>query len=142
MDEIIKILDKNLTYKNLKLKEGMLYINVESNRDLVYCPYCGLGASKVHSRYIRTFQDLPIQGKKVIIVLKNRKMFCQNTECSHKTFSERFRFFNHKSKKTTRLIEAIIEMSLNSSANAASKTLKKNVVNVSRTTISNLLKKQ
>ncbi|WP_209125552.1 transposase family protein [Alkalihalobacillus sp. BA299] len=32
----------------------------------------------MHSRYKRSFQDLPIQGKKVLITLSNRKMFCDN----------------------------------------------------------------
>ena len=117
-----------------------LYMNAESTRDLVYYPFCGVETRKIHSKYIRSFQDFSIQGKKVIIALKNREMFCQNAECPHKTFSERFRFLNNKSKKTTRLIETIMEKSINSSANAASKTLKRNVVEVIRTTISNLLK--
>ncbi len=42
---------------------------------------------------------LPIQNKKVIIRLINRKLFCPNLSCNHKTFAERFDFIDFKSKK-------------------------------------------
>ena len=142
MDELVKMLDPNLSYINSSSKGDTLIINVASNREWVYCPFCGIGSTKSHSRYIRSFQDLPIQDKKVIINLENRKMFCHNAECEHQTFSERFSFLKEKSKKTNRLIEVIIDVSLNGSTISASQTLKRNVVKISRTTVSNLLKKQ
>ncbi len=98
-------------------------------------------ATKVHSVYKKSFQDLPIQDKKVVITLINKKFFCENSSCAHKTFAERFDFIKDKQKKTTRLEKTIREMSLNCSTITASNLLKQNVVRVSRTTISNLLKK-
>lgn len=99
MDEFIKLLDKNLEYVNHEIINDTCYITVISNRKEVNCPFCGQISTKVHSTYERKFQDLPIQGKKVVMILKNRKMFCSNPDCNHTTFAERFMFLSKKAKK-------------------------------------------
>lgn len=142
MDEIIKRLDKNLDYVSHEIIDNCYYIKVASNRKEVNCPFYGYSSSKVHSIYERRFQVLPIQGHKVIIVLNNRKMFCNNPECKRKTFAERFDFLSNKAKKSKRLEDEIIRVSLNCSSIAASTLLRKNVVNVSKSTICSLLKKR
>lgn len=142
MDEFIKLLDKNLEYVNHEIINNICYITVISNRKEVRCPYCGQMSEKVHSIYERTFQDLPIQGKKVIMILKNRKMFCNNPDCDHTTFAERFTFLNKKAKKTKRLEDEITRLSLNYSSTAASEILKKNTVDVGKSTICSILKKR
>ncbi|MGE5631437.1 MAG: transposase family protein [Caulobacteraceae bacterium] len=142
MDEIIKQLDQNLDYLCHEIIEGKYYITVTSNRKELICPFCGWPSSKKHSTYSRTFQDLPLQGNKVFIIIRNRKMFCKNPDCKHTTFAERFNFLSNKAKKTRRLEDEIVRLSLNCSSIAASKVLKENVVDVGKSTICNLLKKR
>jgi len=96
----------------------------------------------VHSNYNRSFQDLPIQDKKVTIILRNRKMFCLNPECDKRTFAETFDFLSYKAKKTNRLEKQIIDISINVSSLAAEQILKNSIVNVGKSTICNLLKKR
>ena len=120
----------------------MIYLYVKSSRTDVMCPYCKSTSDKPHSHYQRSFQDLPIQGKKVIIVLENRKMFCKNPECGHKTFAETFDFLQPKAKKSNRLTDEIINISLNVSSITASGILRSGTVNVGKSTICNLLKKR
>lgn len=100
MDEFIKLLDKNLNYVSHEIIDETIFIHVVSNRPKVVCPYCGKPSTKAHSRYRRGFQDLPMQGKKVQIILYNRKMFCDNSECKYATFAERFAFLPANAKKT------------------------------------------
>ena len=138
----LQLLDENLDYVSHIIKDDICYITVSSNRKEVKCPYCGRTATKVHSTYERTFQDLPILGKKVIIKLRNRKMFCSNPDCSKTTFAERFEFLTNKSKKTSRLENEIVRLSLNCSSVAASEILKKNVIDVGKSTVCSLLKKR
>lgn len=142
MDEIIKLLDPALNYIGHKIEEDVMYIYVESNRDSFKCPHCGKPSTKVHSRYERSFKDLPIQGYKVMIVLTNRKFFCKNPECLSKTFIETYSFIKHKAKKTIRLEDEIIRISTNVSSVAASKILKNQIVDVGKSTICTLLKKR
>jgi len=141
MDEIIKLLDHHLDYVNHEIIENTMYISVESNREKVRCPHCNNLSTKIHSRYNKSFQDLPIQGMKVVIVLINRKYFCKNIKCDYTTFAETFDFIGKKSKKTKRLEKEIINLATNVSSVAASKFLSKNVVNIGKSTICELLKK-
>lgn len=76
MNNIIKFLDNNLEYLAHEMVEDTIYITVVSNRTLVECPYCSKESKKLHSYYTCSFQDLSIQDKKVIIIIKNRKFIC------------------------------------------------------------------
>lgn len=142
MDEFIKLLDKKLRYIRHELIDDSFYIYVESEPEEALCPFCKTSSIRVHSVYQRTFQDLPIQGKKVIIILTKRKLFCDNPECSYTTFAERYAFIAEKAKKTKRLEDAIVRLSLNCSSVAASEILRKSVVDVGKSTICTLLKKR
>ena len=142
MDEIIKLLDENLDYISHTIIGDTIFINVVSNRKEVRCPYCGDPSSKSHSHYKRSFQDLPIQGKKVRIILRNRKMFCYNPDCNHTTFAESFDFLKIKATKTKRLENEIINISMNVSSLTATSILRNSVANVGKSTICNLLKKR
>ena len=48
------------------------------------------------NKYIK---DLPIQDRQVILLVNTRKMFCNNPNCSHKTFYEKHPFVATKAKK-------------------------------------------
>lgn len=142
MDEFIKELDPNLDYLEHEMTGDEVIIYVASNRKICSCPYCGTASTRVHSCYEKSFQDLPIMGRKTKIIMENRKFFCDNAECGFTTFAERFDFLAQKGKKTRRLIEKIVDVSLNTSSAAASKTLKDGIADVGKSTICNLLKKR
>lgn len=141
MDSIIKMLDKTLDYVSHELIEDTMYITVVSNLEKIKCPDCGNESNKVHSKYEKSFQDLPIQGKRVIIVLKNRNMFCVNHGCNRYTFSEQFSLITPNAKKTKRLIDEIIRISLTQSSVSASKYLSESTVEIKKSSICNYLKK-
>ena len=142
MDEFIKLLDENLKYVSHEIMDDTIFINVVSNRKEVICPFCGTTSSKTHSHYKRSFQDLPIQGKKVRVILNNRKMFCSNPNCNHITFAEKFNFLTFKGKKTKRLEDEIINISMNVSSLTATYLLRNSVADVGKSTICNLLKRR
>lgn len=142
MDELIKLLDEHLDYIRHEMIGNTIYIYVKTNRNDAICPYCGQSSTKKHSIYERSFQDLPIMGKKTKLILFNRKMFCCNSDCSHTTFAETFPFFSPKSKKTKRLLDKIVNVSLNVSSLTAVNILKDGIADVGKSTICNLLKKR
>lgn len=141
MEKLIALLDRDLIYIEHEIIDQCIYIRVASRRTEMQCPYCGKLSAKIHSTYERSFQDLPIQGLKVVLILNSRKVFCRNPECSHTTFAERFGFLSGKSKKTKRLEAEIIRLSLNMSSVAAAEMLSQNVVSIGKSTICRLLKK-
>lgn len=105
------------------------------------CPFCGSKTTRVHSTYQREIQDLPIQDKLVILLVTTRKMFCDNPDCSHKTFSEIHPFAAQKVKKTNRLIKNILYTAAQLSSLNASNLLKSENIKVCKSSICDLLKK-
>lgn len=142
MDEFIKMLDENLDYLGHEIVGDTVIFHVASNRKEVPCPYCGTMSNKKHSTYERSFEDLPVMGKKCKIVINNRRMFCLNPDCGHTTFAETFDFISPKGKKTKRLLDKIVDVSLNTSSTAAAAILRDGIVDVGKSTICNLLKKR
>ena len=141
MKDIIAMLDMNLTYLEHQIVGDYIIVYVESARDEAACPYCGKTSSRIHSTYDRSFQDLPIQGKKVYINIINRKYFCDSQDCPNKTFAESFDCLKPKAKKSERLIDEIMKISVEVSSVAASKLLKDGVVDIGKSTICDMLKK-
>ena len=141
MREIVQLLEENFLYLDHQITDDSITIIVSSKRDEAICPYCKMVSSRVHSTYERRFTDLPIQGKSVEIVLDNRKFFCDNPDCSHTTFAEAFECVKPKAKKSNRLIDEILKVSIEVSSVTASRLLSESVVKVGKSTICNILKK-
>jgi transposase len=141
MEELYSLPDKNLREVSAAVRKDGIEIEAESKRRSAKCPYCGKVSDKVHSRYLRVLKDLPIQGKKVKLIINNRKFFCTNRKCARTTFAETYDFYRAKATKTNRLQEAILEIALGQSSIGASRYLKKHITEVSKSTICNLLKK-
>lgn len=142
MNDYINELSENLELVSTeKNKNGYVFL-VESKLKSVECPYCGSSSSKCHSKYYKTFDDIPLNGKRVTIKIRNRKMFCQNPDCDHKTFSETFDFVARHAKRTKRLDDYVLDISKNISSLNAEKTLKKNGIKIGKSTICTFLKKR
>ncbi|MEV5540114.1 ISL3 family transposase [Saccharopolyspora shandongensis] len=66
----------------------MVRIEASTLTGRVACPGCGTLSERVHSRYQRRLSDTAISGREVLIRLRVRRLFCDNTECAKKTFAE------------------------------------------------------
>lgn len=141
MDAFIKLLSPNYELADYRIKENLVVFEIRSLTDEPECPYCGLKAKRVHSKYQREIQDLPIQGMKVILLVDTRKMFCENPTCSHRTFSEKHSFAESKGKKTNCLVKNIIYTATQLSSLSASALLKSEHITISKSSICSLLKK-
>ena len=141
MDEFIKLLNPAYKLIQYRIKENKVIFHIASTIKELECPFCGSKTSKVHSVYQREIQDLPMQGKKVILLVDTRKLRCMNPECYHKIFSEKHPFVAAKSQKTDRLIQTILYTSSQLSSLNASKLLKSENISVCKSSICDLLKK-
>ena len=141
MREIINLLEKNLKYDGYNIEADKIHIQVKSKRKVLNCPICREKSKKVHSRYKRTVQDLPIGDKKVYIEITSRKMICGNRKCSRKTFAESYEFVGAKGVKTKRLEAEIVSVGVNMGSQAASRVLNRSTVKICGRTIRNLIKK-
>ena len=141
MNELIRMLDEDYELYGYRLKGQNIIMEIGSTVKSLRCPYCGIISHKVHSRYQRDIQDLPIQGKHVVLLVTTRKMFCSNPGCQNKTFSERHPFVAVNGRKTIRLENSILGRSLDVSSINASKILASEGVTVSKSSICAMLKK-
>jgi len=141
MDELIKLLNPSYELISSNIKKKLIVLSIRSTIESKKCPYCGKKTKRVHSTYQREIQDLPIQEKQVILLVDTRKMFCDNQECTHKTFSESHPFVAYKGRKTERLIKNILYTSAQLSSVNASKLLKSDHIIAGKSSICNLLKK-
>lgn len=139
--KMISLLDSSLQCSDFKWKEDKVIIKVHSSNPYVTCPYCNTVSSRIHSTYQREIQDIPIQDKQTILLVHTRKMFCDNPECTYKTFSERFEFVDLNGKKTKRLIKRILMTSAKLSSVSATALLKADSIQTSKSSICDLLKK-
>ena len=53
------------------------------------CPLCSRRSKRVHSRYERTLADLPWGAYAVTVRLRVRRLFCRNSSCERRIFTER-----------------------------------------------------
>jgi len=65
-------------------------VNIRATGLSCPCPVCGVNSERVHSRYSRRLTDLPISGRRVVLVLLARRFRCRATRCTRRIFAERF----------------------------------------------------
>ena len=112
------------------------HLYATSALDYGICPYCGHFSRSVHSRYVRTIQDLSILGNRVILRLEMRKFFCHNEECRRKTFAEQpgDEVFRYR-RRTCRCERLVARQGISVSSGSASRLLAHMGVNVSSSTV-------
>ena len=54
------------------------------------CPSCGAVSNRVHSQYPRRLADLPIAGRRAVLMLQARRFRCAAVLCERRIFTERF----------------------------------------------------
>jgi transposase len=140
-NELIKLLDSEIECLDTKIVGEKIILSINSLKNQTKCPYYGAESSQIHSTYQREMGDISMHDKQTILLLKVRKFFCKNQECSHKTFSERFNFVAPNQKKTNRLLQKILFTSTKLSSVTESSLLKANAIKVSKSSICDLLKK-
>lgn len=107
-----------------------------SSLDHGICPYCGHRSHSVHSRYVRTIQDLSILGRRVIMRLGVRKFFCHNRDCRRKTFAEQpgDEVFRYR-RRTCRCERAVARQGISVSSSSASRMLEHIGIHISSSTV-------
>lgn len=90
-----------------------LQLHIASVRPQAACPVCGTASAAQHSRYQRTFRDVPSGGYPVRITLQTWRFFCQERTCPRRIFTERFPdFVLPRARMTERFREALAALSV------------------------------
>ena len=65
-------------------------VNIRATTMSCPCPGCGVSSERVHGRYSLRLADLPISGRRAVLVLLARRFRCRTFGCAGRIFSERF----------------------------------------------------
>ena len=129
-------LSSDLTLHEIVRENHKFHLYVSSSLDYGVCPYCGCHNKSVHSRYIRTIQDLSILGEPVVLYVEIRKFFCSNHSCHKKTFAEQpgDEVFRYR-RRTCRCERTVARHGISTSAKSASRLLGHLGIRISASTV-------
>ena len=113
-----------LEIESVDILDNIVNIYAHGSPEYGFCSYCGTKSYKVHSRYIRHVNDLPILGKSSFLHLRMRKFFCMNSECKYRTFVEQPGIEIFRYRRCTRRCEIVqYRNALKHSSNTSHKLL-------------------
>lgn len=82
MNTLIQLLDINYELYECRIKDSDVVMEIGSKSNRFFYPYCGHLSDKIHSRYQREVQDLPIQGKRGILLIVTRNILNKSLDVS------------------------------------------------------------
>jgi transposase len=71
-------LPSNMRLERIEIAEQALTLLLSLDTPEAACPLCQQVASRVHSHYVRTLQDMPCVGKTLRLLVQVRRFFCEN----------------------------------------------------------------
>jgi transposase len=66
----------------------MICVRARTPGGAVRCPGCGVETARVHEYRERTAADVPVDGRRVLVQVRVRRMRCPVLECTVQTFRE------------------------------------------------------
>ncbi|WP_457463853.1 ISL3 family transposase [Streptomyces sp. TE5632] len=66
----------------------VIRVSARTRDDPVPCPACGAPTAKVHGLHGRTLVDVPVDGRRVVVSVRVRRLVCPVPGCPRQTFRE------------------------------------------------------
>jgi hypothetical protein len=92
------------------VRAGVMVVRFEaSTRPVpVGCPGYRTECGRVHSRYVRRLSDTPIGAREVLLQVRVRRLFCDNSECARRTFTEPLPGLASKHARRTSVLQRVL----------------------------------
>lgn len=118
-----------------------LLIDAHTTAPCQRCPACDHPSARVHSRYLRLIQDLPIADRPVRLLLRVRRFFCDDAACPKRTFAERLpALVPYRARRTPRLSSALRAIGFATGGAAGARLAARLHLRASRQTLLRLLR--
>jgi transposase len=88
---------------------GLVRILARTRGGRATCPSCGTLSARAHSRYRRRLADAAVGGRRVLILLSARRLFCDHDPCARRTFAEQVEGLTVRYGRRTPLLRAMLE---------------------------------
>lgn len=77
-----------LSIEDVEDAGDVIVVRASTRGEEVACPVCGTPTGRVHAFHERIPADVPVDGRRVLVRLRIRRMRCPVTECARRTFRE------------------------------------------------------
>ena len=98
---------EGVSIKKVVQADSFIKIFIQSQPAEQTCPCCGAKTKRIHDYRLQEVQDIPLQGKQVILVLRKRRYLCPSC---HKRFTEPYSFLPSYHRRTRRLACYIVSL--------------------------------
>ena len=95
--------------ENAEVAGGRLCIWARTRAETAACPWCGRSSARVHSRYERRLADAAVGGRRVVIRLRVRRLFCDDPGCARRTFAEQVPGLATRYARKTVLLAGVLQ---------------------------------
>ena len=89
-----------------------IVVRARTPLDTVVCPVCGASSGRVHGYHWRTVADVPVDGRRVVVRVRVRRLVCPTRGCRN-TFREQVPgVLERYQRRTTRLnsqVKAVVK---------------------------------
>lgn len=76
------------------------------------CPGCGAETTRMHGYHLRTVADVPVDGRRVVVGVRVRRLVCPTRGCRH-TFREQvpgvLERYQRRTARLTRQVKAVVQ---------------------------------
>lgn len=114
MAEVAKLVDvvfsglSALSIESVNDAGDIIVVRASTRDDAVACPSCGTPSDRVHAFHERIPADVPVDGRRVLVRLRVRRMRCPVAECPRQTFREQVPgLIERYQRRTVRLGEQV-----------------------------------
>lgn len=83
-------------------------LDVSTRDEAAVCSGCGTSSRRIHSRYRRRLSDTAITGREVVIRLRVRRLFCDNSDCGRRTFAEQLPGLAERYARRTTILQRLL----------------------------------
>ena len=77
-----------LAIENVEDAGDVICVRARTRDGAVPCPGCGAGTARVHEYRERTAADVPVDGRRVLVRVRVRRLRCPVLDCQVQTFRE------------------------------------------------------
>ena len=132
----------HLQLEQVSTLETTLLVSLTSTAPSASCPRCGVLASRIRSRYLRTLADLPWSGLAVKLQLTVRKFACDVPSCPQRIFTERLPSLTLPyARRTHRLAEILRAIAFTAGGEGGSRLLDRLRMPASASTLLRLIRR-
>lgn len=89
-----------------------IVVRARTPRDAAVCPVCGASSGQVHGYHWRTVADVPVDGRRVVVVVRVRRLACPTRGC-RQTFREQLpgvlERYQRRTARLTRQVKAVVK---------------------------------